>query len=70
MPWYGIGGVVPVFLQVQRTIQRAEILALYVALCREWCRHKRRVKLSASLLVTKVRISGSIVTWAMAWMLK
>ena len=31
--WYGVGGATPTELEVQRTIKRAEIWALYMASC-------------------------------------
>ena len=33
-PWYGVGGVVPVFQVFQRTIKTAEIRPFYMALCK------------------------------------
>ena len=33
-PWYGVACNMPIELEVQRTIKRADICALYMALCR------------------------------------
>ena len=32
--WYGVGGFMPISLEVQRTIKRVDASALYIALCK------------------------------------
>ena len=70
-PWYGVGGIVPTSLEVQRDHQqRAEIWALCMSLCKlcgpseipliieDWCKLHTRAKWIASLLGIMTRISG------------
>ena len=68
-PWHGVGQIMLISLEVQRTIERTDmghqngfvsaVRAIgYFRKIDEWCHQKKRAKWIASVLGMKARISG------------